>query len=142
MDFTSPPYQTRHPHGIAHTQAESNLIENEVHSRFIDKTGFPPSSSGTRTRWVCQQPISCPKKRGWSETTILAKTNDTRRIIVNARLYAPSPLAMFPELRKPAVLLANSSGNNLTPIYYSVQPTLSGGKGDLQHFTRLLKVFH
>ena len=25
-----PPHQTRHPHGITHTQAESNLIENEV----------------------------------------------------------------------------------------------------------------
>ena len=75
--------------------------------------------------------------------TILAKTNDTRRIMINARLYAPSPLAMLiPELRKHAVLLANSSGNNLTPIYYNVQPTLSGGKGDLQHFTSLLKVFH
>ena len=76
-------------------------------------------------------------------STILAKTNDTRRIIINARLYAPSPLAMLiSELRKHAVLLANSSGNNLTPIYYSVQPTLSGGKGDFQHFTHLLKVFH
>ena len=64
------------------------------------------------------------------EATILAKTNDTRRIIINARLYAPSPLAMLiSELRKHAMLLANSSRNNLTPIYYSVQPTLSGGGG-------------
>ena len=62
--------------------------------------------------------------------TILAKTNDTQRIIINAHLYAPSTLAMLiPELRKHAVLLANSSGNNLTPIYYSAQPTLSGGGG-------------
>ena len=28
--FQPPPHQTRHPHGITHTQAESNLIENEV----------------------------------------------------------------------------------------------------------------
>ena len=61
-----------------------------------------------------------------------------------ARLYAPSPLAMFiPELRKHDMpLFANSSGNSLTPIYYSVQPTLPGEKWDLYHFTCLLKVFH
>ena len=53
-------------------------------------------------------------------------------LIMNIRLYAPSPLAMLiPELRKHAMSLANSSANSLTPIYYSVQPTLSGGKGDL-----------
>ena len=52
-------------------------------------------------------------------------------LFINARLYSPSLLAMLiPELRKHAMLLANSSGNSLTPIYYSVQPTSSGGKGD------------
>ena len=30
IDFTCFPNQKRHPHGITHTQAESNLIENEV----------------------------------------------------------------------------------------------------------------
>ena len=53
-------------------------------------------------------------------------------LFVNTRLYAPSPLAMLiPELRKHAMSLTNSSANSLTPIYYSVQPTLSGGNGDL-----------
>ena len=53
-------------------------------------------------------------------------------LFMNTRLHAPSPLAMLiPELRKHAMSLANSSANSLTPIYYSVQPTLSGGKGDL-----------
>ena len=53
-------------------------------------------------------------------------------LFINARLYAPSSLAMIiPELRKHAMLLANSSGNSLTPIYYSAQPTLFGGKGGL-----------
>ena len=44
-------------------------FNRERSSRFIDKTGHPPSSSGAGTRWVCQQPISCPQKRGWSETS-------------------------------------------------------------------------
>ena len=38
---------------------------------------------------------------------------------------------LISELRKHAVLLANPPGNSLTPIYYSVQLTLSGGEGDL-----------
>ena len=49
IDFTSPPCQTRHPHGIAHTRAESNLRKNEVqdslkkqaiHPRGKDKMGM------------------------------------------------------------------------------------------------------
>ena len=58
-----------------------------------------------------------------------------KELFINTRLYAPSPLAMLiPELRKHAMLLANSSGNNLTPIFYSVQPTLSGGEGGFVTF--------
>ena len=39
-------------------------FNRERSSRFVDKTGHPPSSNGARTRWVCQQPFSCPPKRG------------------------------------------------------------------------------
>ena len=43
-------------------------------------------------------------------------------LFINARLLCPFPLAvLIPELRKHAMLLAYSSGNSLTPIYYSVQ---------------------
>ena len=56
-------------------------------------------------------------------------------LFMNTRFYAPSPLAMMiPELRKHAMSLANSSANSLTPIYYSVQPTLSGGEGGFVTF--------
>ena len=68
IGFITSPFRTRHPHGITHTQAESNLIENEVQD-LLTKRGHPPSSSGAETRRVCQQPVSCPQKRGWSETS-------------------------------------------------------------------------
>ena len=56
-------------------------------------------------------------------------------LFINVRLYAPSPLAMLiAELRKHDMLLANSPGNSLTPIYCNVQPTLSGGKGGFLTF--------
>ena len=84
-----------------------------------------------------------PKKGGGQRLQSWQKLMTHEELSLMLVFMRPPPLAMLiPELRKHAVLLANSSGNNLTPIYYSVQPTLSGGKGDLQHFTRLLKVFH
>ena len=76
--------------------------------------------------------------------TILAKTNGTRRIIYEYSSLCPLPLAMLiPELRKHAMSLANSSANGLTPIYYSVQPTLSGGKGrgGSRIFCTLVEIF-
>ena len=48
-------------------------------------------------------------------------------LFINARLYA----MLIPELRKHAMLLANSPVNSSTPIYYSVEPTLSRGEGYL-----------
>ena len=44
-------------------------FNRERGSGFIDKRSHPPSFSGSKTRGVCQQPISCPQKRGWSETS-------------------------------------------------------------------------
>ena len=52
IDFKSPSYQTRHPHGITHTQAESNLIENEVQDLLTNRPST--ESQWGRTRLVCQ----------------------------------------------------------------------------------------
>ena len=75
----------------------------------------------------------CNPSKWWNSIKQLQswqKLMTHEELFMNSCLYAPSPLAMLiPELRKHAMSCANSSANSLTPIYYSVQPTLSGGGG-------------
>ena len=68
IDFTSLPYQSRYPQGIIHTQAKSNLIENEVQD-LLTKQAIHPVSVGQRQDGFVSHLFLVPKKRGCSETS-------------------------------------------------------------------------
>ena len=61
MSDEAPSGYCSHPRG--------KVFNTERNSRVIDKRGNPLRSSASKTRRVCQQPVSCPPKRGWSETS-------------------------------------------------------------------------
>ena len=64
IDFKSPSYQTRHPHGITHTQAESNLIENEVQDLLTKQAIHPVPVGEGQDRFVSNLFLAPPPKKG------------------------------------------------------------------------------
>ena len=72
LDFTSLPYQSRYPQGIIHTQAESNLIENEVQD-LLTKQAIHPVSVGQRQDEFVSNLFLVPKKGGGQRPVINLK---------------------------------------------------------------------